>query len=144
MFSLQQTLLGRRLFDRRIYLFVFAIVGLFVFDAIAVHFSWYWTYQWLDIPVHIVAGLLVSLLMYYLVFANSWTARRLAVVPGRQEIFSAMVFWVLVIAISWEIVEFIGGRTYLSPKFATDLFVDIVVTCVGALVGYTLITRFRT
>lgn len=139
MISLQNKLFGRRFFDRRIYLFVAAIGVLFAFDGVAIYFSWYWTHQWLDVPVHAVAGLILSTLFYYVVFTNQYTARLLCIERTKQSLFHVMVFWVMVTAICWEIVEFVAGRSVLSPKFAGDLFTDIVVTCLGGLIGYTVI-----
>lgn len=143
MISIQQKLFGTKIFDRRIYLFATAVLLLFVFDAVAVYFSWYWTHQWLDIPVHAIAGLLVSIMLYYLVFANRTTALFLGIQRTKEDVFSVMVFWVLVVAISWEIVEFVFGRTYLSPNFGLDLFLDITVTCLGAVVGYIIIKLWK-
>lgn len=126
------------------YLFVAAITGLLVFDLLAVEHSWYWTHRWLDIPVHAVGGLILSLLFYYLVFSNSRTSSVFGLNRSdRTAVFSTMVFWVLVVAVGWEIVEFIGGRTYLSPQYAVDLFVDISVTCMGALVGYVIVRQYK-
>ena len=143
MFSLQKTVLGTRVFDRRIYVFVMAIVGLFLFDGVAVYFTWYWKYQWLDIPVHFIAGLILSMLFYYLVFTNQVTAWWLKIKRNKRNTFTVMVFWVLVVAVGWEIFEFMWGRTHLSSKFAVDLFLDITVTCGGALVGYWTIKRYK-
>lgn len=144
MFSLQKTVLGKRWFDRRIYLLISAVVGLLVFDLVAVERSWYWTHRWLDIPVHAVGGLILSLLLYYLVFLNYRTSSMFTLDHfDKTAVFSTMVFWTLVVAVGWEIVEFIGGRTYLSPQYAADLFVDISVTCIGALVGYGFVIRMK-
>ena len=128
------------IFDRGVYLSLLALLFLFAFDALAVYFSWYWTYLWLDIPVHLTAGLILSLVLYYLVYPRERATLTWRKEKKSREVFSTMVFWVLVIAISWEILEFIAGRTFLSSSFAPDLFLDIVATSLGSLLGYALLS----
>lgn len=139
MFSIQQSLFGKRLFDKRVYLFVFAVAGLLGFDALAIYFSWYWVHWWLDIPVHMVGGLILALLFYYMVFANHRTRLFFGLSRNKQSIFSTMVFWVLVVAIGWEALELWAGRSRIAPNYALDLFLDIVTTTVGALFAYVAI-----
>jgi len=136
MFSLQTTLFGKKFFDRRIYLFIGAIIALFAFDAVAIYNSWYFYYAWVDIPVHITGGLILSVLFYYIAFTNRYTGLMFGVIRNRQTVFSVMIFWVLVTAIGWEIAEFLYGRTIISPKFIPDTFLDIIATVGGALLGY--------
>ncbi len=136
MFSLQTKLFGKKIFDRRIYIFVAAIGALFVFDAIAIYNSWYFYYAWVDIPVHIAGGLILGVLFYFVVFTNRFTGLLFNIRRNRQTVFSVMIFWVLVTAISWEIVEFVWGRTMVSPKFIPDTFLDIIATVSGALLAY--------
>jgi len=143
MFSVQEKLLGKRVFDRRVYVFALAIFLLFVFDAVAIYFSWYYYYEWIDIPVHITGGFILALLFYYLTFANRWTRHLVGLVRSKDVIFTVMTFWVLVVAIGWEIVEFVAGRTRLSPKFPVDTFTDISVTVLGAYVAYLLVKELR-
>jgi|GEM_PF-4472931 len=136
MFSLQTKLFGKKIFDRRIYLFIAAIVALFTFDAIAIYNSWYFYYAWVDVPVHITGGLILSILFYYVVFTNRFTGLLFNIKRTKQSVFSIMIFWVLVTAIGWEIAEFLYGRTVVSPRLVPDTFLDIIATVVGALLGY--------
>ena len=143
MFSLQTKLFGKKIFDRRIYLFVAAIALLFTFDAIAIYNSWYFYYAWVDIPVHLTGGFILSILFYYIVFTNKFTGLLFGVVRNRQSVFSVMIFWVLVTAIGWEIAEFLYGRTVVSLKLIPDTYLDIVVTTCGALFGYVGVRLFK-
>ena len=141
MFSLQKTILGTRIFDRRVYLFLGAILTLFVFDGVAIHYSLYYFHRWLDIPVHLAAGALVGMLMYYFVFANHVSAKWLNAPRTGMSVFLVMVLGVLVVAVGWEVVEFLAGRTVVSPRLVPDTLLDLFVGVAGAVGAYGLIDR---
>lgn len=143
MISLQKTILGFKAFDRRIYVFIGAFVLLFCFDALAIHFSLYYFHRWVDIPVHIGGGLLLAILFYYIVFANSYSRALLHVTHSYKNIFLTMVVYVFGTAVVWEIFEYIIGRTYMSPRYIPDTTLDIFSSVCGAIMAYGIVFGWR-
>ncbi|MFW0870861.1 MAG: hypothetical protein ACKKL4_00135 [Patescibacteria group bacterium] len=143
MISIQHILFKKRYFDRRVYAFIVAFSAIIVFDIYAVANVMYYRYGWLDNPVHLIAGWMLGLALYYLVYANVYTAKYFNQKLERAQVFSVVVFWVLVVALTWEVVEFLYGRTFLSPNFALDLFLDISMTSLGALMAYLMIRYYK-
>ena len=125
-----------RFFDKRIYVFltVFLVIG--VFDLIAIKYSLYFFHEWIDIPVHFLAGFFVGALYFYLIYSNPRTRKLIRVPRKQQNVFDTSVFWVFVTAMTWEIVEFLFGRSYISPAYFPDTFLDIVATTFGGYVLY--------
>ncbi len=125
-----------KFFDKRIYLFFFLFITIIVFDLVALRYSLYFHYQWIDIPVHFSAGFFLGALYFYIVFSNPRT-RAFIKLPRKQKyIFNVTVFWVFITGMIWEIAEFIFGRTYISPAYFPDTFLDIVATTLGGYVLY--------
>ena len=141
--KIQNRIFGQTIFDRRIYLFVIAIGLLFLFDLGAIYLSLYYVFEWIDIPVHVTGGFILALLFYYVAYANTVTCNFFKLPRNKHYIFSTMVFWVLVVAVSWEIVEFVLGRTVISPKLPLDTFTDILATVTGSLISYGIIKQWR-
>jgi hypothetical protein len=144
MVSIQRILFNQRIFDRRVYLFFAAVLGIILFDLFAIAHALYFTHWWLDIAVHLIGGMILALLLYYLAYANTRTATLLGLLRTREHMFSLMVFWVLVVALGWEVVEFIYGRTFLTPNYALDLFLDICSTSGGAVLAYVYVRHRNT
>lgn len=143
MVSIQRIIFNTRYFDRRVYVFIGAVGGIILFDVYAVAHSMYYLHWWLDLVVHFTGGLILGLALYYLLYANRYTARLIKLDLNRRQVFSSVVFWVLVVAITWEIIEFLYGRTFLSLNFPLDLFLDISTTSLGSLVAYWYICRHK-
>lgn len=124
-----------RFFDKRIYVFLLAFLVIGIFDLVAIKYSLYFYHNWIDIPVHFLAGFFVSALYFYLVYSNPRSRKWIKMSRNNQNVFDTSVFWVFVTAMLWEIIEFLFGRTYISPAYFPDTFLDIVATTIG---GYTL------
>lgn len=83
----------------------------------------YYTYRWLDIPMHMLGGLTVGLL------AIAFFDIR------RPRAFLALV---LAVAIGWEIFEYIFSISTGQPDYWFDTIHDIVNDMVGGIVAYAL------
>ena len=125
-------------FDRRIFLYaaLFSVVGLF--DLVAIYYSLYFYHEWLDIPVHFIAGFILGGFFYYIFFTNRKTWSVLRLKNTEESIFTTVVFWVFVTAVAWEIIELWYGRVKITPAYFPDTFLDICVGTFGALVFYAI------
>lgn len=127
-----------RVFDRRIYVLIGAIALLFLFDFIALWNSLYFYYRWIDIPVHMIAGFLLAMLIFFIVFQNQVTRLVFSRPKIAEQVFTVCVFWVFVIAVLWELFELMIGRTSIRLSTTGDMLLDIVVTTVGAGIFYAI------
>lgn len=106
---------------------------LVLFCLLAIHFmssyfSWYWTFPWLDMLVHILSGLWVALVVL-------WVASVFNQVNSLKE-YRIKVFLVSLVAatlfgVIWELIENFGqfisvGAPSYSWNTATDILGDIV------------------
>ncbi len=128
-------------FDRRIYIFVLLFGALLGFDLLAVKYSLYFYYRWIDIPVHFLGGFFLAGLYFYVVYSNPRTRRWIRIERKPRNVFTTTVLLVLATAIAWEIIEFIVGRTVISPAYWPDTIIDVAV---GTLGGYIFFLLYRT
>ena len=94
--------------------------------------DWYWHYVWLDVPVHFLAGVWVALVVSWLLLVI------------RQTRFSMLfvVASVLIVGISWEIFEVVGGISIDQPNYVFDTSLDVLMDVLGGLFGTALARRF--
>ncbi|RJQ29329.1 hypothetical protein C4571_01725 [Candidatus Parcubacteria bacterium] len=87
-----------------------AIVALTVFNVFALSLDWYHTKPWVDIPSHIVFGVLVGLVILSfhprLKSFENWGL--LAVLE--------ILFWGLAVGSVWEIMEYTRDVVYALPR----------------------------
>ena len=110
-------------------LFVLALCVLAVMHIIATIFFLYWTYPWMDIPMHVLGGAVVA--FFFLAmwdgYAKGSFKKGLAVTLG-------VVFAVGAV---WELFEFMGGITMLTDAgYVGDTLKDFTMDLVGGFVGY--------
>ena len=101
-----------------------------VLHVSAYRYSLYFTVEWFDLLMHFLGGLLVGSSVGWLL--------RFEVPIGIRS--SLPTFWiitvgVLLVAIAWEVFEFVAGIT-LSTGYQQDTLQDVVLGVVGALVAY--------
>jgi len=89
---------------------------------LAIEESLLWTYPWLDIPLHIIAGFMMG----------AWAAGSAA---GRRMPTARMflyVFGVVVVGgVLWEVFEYMAALTGGEPGFVLDVIGDLVNDCLG-------------
>ena len=132
-----------RFFDRRIYVFVVLFALLFAFDYLALQLYLYWTYRWIDIPVHFVGGFFLGALLFYLAFSNRSTKKLVRLPRTNQNIVFISVILVFVAALGWEVIEFAAGRTYISPAFWPDTSLDLLAGTTGGYIFYLFYKSIR-
>lgn len=118
------------------------IISLLVF-ILFVHFfatiySWYWTYFWLDMPMHFLGGFWVAMIYFWL--CNQFQEVREEVEPRRIKTVIAIISclsFVALIGVFWEFFEFlydilISSRGYSgflqlgAADMIGDLFFDFL------------------
>jgi hypothetical protein len=118
-------------------LFLVALSILAVVHMVALELFLYWRYLWLDVPVHILGGIVVVLGAYtfnelklplaHFLVANVWHT----------------FTFVVVVMIGWEIFEVWAGNTVFGNYFF-DTALDLAAGFTGGLVGYLLAKRMQT
>ena len=83
----------------------------------------FWVYWWYDIPMHMLAGLVVGLW-------GSALASRRDVKPYQALIF--VLLTAFAIGVMWEIFEVSVGITRGEPGYWADTIKDLVDDCLGA------------
>jgi hypothetical protein len=108
-------------------LFTLSILTMAVLHSIALTFSLYWVYLWLDIPMHILGGATVAL-GYQSKFLLKRIEHRLSFgLP-------ATVLFVLMIGGAWEVYEYLVDP--ILTEYGIDTVLDLVMDAVGAMFGY--------
>lgn len=85
----------------------------------ALLYSWYWTYPFLDSAMHFSGGALITLI------AVAFLGVRVRTV--------AIMF---VVAVLWEVFEFVIGVSVAEPNFVSDTLTDLVFDILGGGVAY--------
>lgn len=112
-----------------LYIVLCYLILLFIFNNLAVKFSWFWTYKWLDIPFHFVGGGFISWLGFIIIAIY----RKNTYIP-----------WILALVIPfglgfiWEVIEFYGKSAVLIPEYRLDVAKDLLMNMVGGLSVYIL------
>ncbi len=111
---------------------VFTIIFGVVFATIHIIAEWvrlYWHYPWLDMPMHVMGGLLAVLILSSL--RQMRTPLRLL-----SRVWLALIL--VMVLLAWEgfgIYRF-GG---MKPDFWTDSILDLIFGMVGIVCGYILV-----
>ena len=116
--------------------FAVALALLGVLHAAAVAFFLYWTYPWLDIPMHALGGTVVAL---------GFLVAHVALRHGAGEAgFWTTLAFVLAVGTLWEIFELWGGiNGPHEPDYIADTTLDVVMDLLGSVAGYFIYERTR-
>lgn len=132
-----------RFFDKRIYIFVGLFALLFGFDLLAIKYTLYWQYKWIDIPVHFLGGFFLGALLFYITFSNKKTRKMIQLPRTKKNIFFISVILVFVAAAMFEVIEFALGRTIISPAYLPDTTLDLIAGTAGGYMFYLLFNSIR-
>lgn len=109
---------------------LFLVMGslLAVSHVLALKLSLYWQYLWLDIPMHMLGGLLASLGVFTIYdLYHKFPKRLLLPIP--------VLLFVLVVALAWEVYELQIGIP-VESGYAVDTAIDLIVGMLGGVLGY--------
>lgn len=105
-----------------------------IFSGLANFFGWYKAYDGLDWVMHFLGGVWVAAASMYFYQRQGWK---------RPSLFHILL-WVFLIALAWEIYEFIGDRFLDKPLFqqsSWDTVGDTVFALLGAIISHLFIKR---
>ena len=99
-------------------LFLIAGSVLATTHILAMQFYLYWSFPWIDMPMHYLGGIVVGLLLY--------TCRDLGVsiIPEQPRWFTVL-FFVMAVAFAWEVYEILIGIPMLD-NYVSDTIIDLV------------------
>lgn len=102
-----------------------AFAGLVIFlHKIAHELYLYWTYRWVDIPMHILGGVMAGLFTFLFL--------RAAKLP---ESVRYLILGVLVIGVCWEILELFYRVDELTPRYWIDTIKDLINDTIGGIIS---------
>lgn len=122
----------RKKLRTELYIVLCYLILLFIFNNVAVKFSWFGTYKWLDIPFHFFGGGFITWLGFLMIAIY----RKNTYIP-----------WILALIIpfgfgfAWEIVEFYGKSAILGSEYRLDVVKDLLMNMIGGLAVYVLWDR---
>jgi hypothetical protein len=110
-------------------LFIISLSVLAVGHILSLTFYLYWTYLWLDIPMHFLGGMTVALGL--LTFFAKY-------VPRSLRGFVLTLGVVFVVGIAWEVFELVNGLIDIELRPIADTLLDLVLDLMGGALGYAL------
>lgn len=115
------------------------ILFIAVFHYLSIKYSWYWTFRWLDIPVHILGGFWVSLTTIWVCLKAKHIE---SIYDYKKKVLFLMLVSVLSIAIFWEVFELVFGVTSLEKYgYWQDSLSDISNGFVGGIISFIYFTK---
>lgn len=114
----------------------FLVVLIFVIavaDATALRYHLFFMYRWLDIPMHLLGGLWVSLfiLWYHFVFRHKFVRIR-----NRRGAVALALSGTFAVALGWELFEYaVNAYIVLDRYDMMDTLKDLLMGMIGASVG---------
>ena len=116
-----------------------AIMAIAIFHYFAINNGWYWTFRWLDIPVHIVGGFWVSIMALWIALSIGHIKK---ITNYKKRAFFIMLGSALVMAILWEIFETTFKITFLhNIGYWRGSLKDIASGLAGGFVAYLYFTK---
>jgi len=117
---------------------VFLLGGIFLLNALATYFFWYWKIPPLDMLMHFAGGFWIGGTVLWAIFYGKNRFCRRVSKQSRVRIILAVLSAVLLVGLSWEIFEFaldyFSGRTdYDIIDTASDLSLDMVGGFIASL-----------
>jgi hypothetical protein len=85
-------------------------------------YSWYWLYRGIDIPMHMLGGLMAG---FFTIVALD--------IFSQKVTYTKILIGVLIVGILWEVLEWMYGLSGLSVLYRYDVIKDIVDDLIGGL-----------
>ena len=116
-------------FSKSVLLFLVVIL---LFHFIATFNYWYWTYLWLDIPMHFLGGFWTAMAFVYLILNYQFPISEESLRKNLLSYFIIILSFVALIGIFWEFYEFLSDF-FLSSKNYTQIFQQGAADTMGDL-----------
>ena len=108
-----------------------------VVHLVALELFLYWRFIWLDVPMHILGGIVVVMGIFSCHDLN---------IPGAAFFvtngFRVMVFLVMIM-VTWEVFEVLIGNP-MEDNYVLDTTIDTIMGFVGGFLGLLLAKRMQT
>ena len=110
---------------------IISAAALVVLNRAAIDLSWYWTYKWIDLPMHFLGGFSIGLLLLY-IGCIVWQSDLWEKHNAR---FLLVLIPLIVIGIVWELFEIIIGFENLASlaPYIGDTALDLLMDILGGL-----------
>lgn len=118
-------------------LFLVALSILAGVHMIALELFLYWRYLWLDVPVHVLGGIVVVLGAY------TFNELKLPLAHFLVASFKHTIIFVVIVMIAWEVFEVWAGNPIMD-NYIFDTTIDLIAGLTGGLIGYFLAKRMQT
>ena len=125
-------------------------VLIFLITILLLHFAatfnyWYWTYLWLDIPMHFLGGFWTAMAFIYLISNYQFPISGEFLKRNLLSYFIIILSFVALIGIFWEFYEFLNDALFSSRGYSQifqqgaadtigDLFFDLLGGTVSAVI----------
>ncbi len=124
---------------------LYAILSLsLLFAALAfagLAFYFYWVYWWYDVLMHFLAGVIGGLATYWVIFRSGHFLSRKETSLYVKLVIPAFAF--LVVAIVWEVLEYLTGTAFPQGNYFFDTMSDIVVGLMGVKLAILICERYK-
>ena len=109
------------------------IIGLV--HGIATEFYLYWTFPWLDMPMHFLGGLWVGLSAIWYIYFSGYTKMDTKL-TRKARIFSISLATVIVVGVLWEVFEIYSGVLLIEKNYGLDTSVDLLMDTIGGVTAF--------
>lgn len=106
-----------------------------VTHILAMKFFLYWKYEWFDMPMHFLGGVVVGLLLYTLhdIGVN--------IIPRKPRWFTVLLF-VIMVAMAWEVYEVLI-RIQIFDDYYIDTAIDLFLGSLGGITAFIVGNQMR-
>lgn len=108
----------------RFYLALLFAASIIFIHMLAFNLSLYWTYRWVDIPMHILGGIM----------AGFFTLVSLQYFRLKETLLYTLI-GVLAVGIGWELLELFYKVDILNFRYWTDTAKDLIDDTIGGLIS---------
>lgn len=132
--------LGLIFLRKRLYLGIALAIFIIAIDTLANKMSWYWIFKWLDIPMHILGGILAGYFGLWLYSLAIWYKSKYKIsivdlVNKSKRIWPAIIS-AIIVGIVWEVIEYYFGLSGLNEIHRTDTLFDLVNDTFGGFLAF--------
>jgi hypothetical protein len=112
----------------------FTILLVAIFHFMALKYSWYWSFRWIDIPVHIVGGFWVSLTVLWIALKVGHIEK---ITNYKKRALVLMIGSAFIVGILWEVFEVVFKINFLhNVGYWRDSLKDILDDFLGGGLAY--------
>lgn len=105
-----------------------SVVIIGIAHYVALKYTLYFEFPWLDIPMHLLGGAIIALIFLLLHVYIPQLSRY-------SGFFPALMF-VLLVGLLWELFEIYIGIPLIEGNFELDMIADLINDLIGGAMGY--------